>query len=405
MPHYKYHAVDRHGVSITATLSARNISALESKLAESGSILIEVFPQEKKVAAESGFSIIKPTVKANELTDFFTTLQTLINAGVPLLEALRSIREDIENPFFSKTLDDIISSVQSGTAFCDSLVEHPRVFSEYILGMVAAGEHSGSLPETFKELVRYLEWQATLKAHIKQATIYPASIFIALTIFIGVLFTFVVPRFVKLLTDLNVALPVPTRIVMFISGFMVSTWWIMIILLVLGVVGFKYARRHSDKFAFAVDRFKLNVALFGEINRVITVSRFAQNFAVLFKSGIPIIENLKLCQKLVGNKVMEKALETAREDVSGGMQLNESLRKYELFSSKEMLMITVGETSGDLGKSLAHIASIYNEEIPKKVKGLFSIMEPLVTLTLIAVVGFVALSIVLPMVSMFGGAR
>ena len=401
MPEYKYRGVNRRGASITGTLAAQNISDLEAKLEESGGVLLEILPQEGKVTAKAGISIFKPTVKPQELIEFFSTIQTLLNAGVPMLKSLESIRDDVENPFFCTTLDDVIHSVQAGDAFCDALSAHPRVFSEYMLGMVRAGEHGGRLPETFQELVRYLEWQAALKANIKQATIYPVSILCALTAFIGILFTFVVPTFTKLLIDLKIPLPFPTRVVMFLSDFMVSAWWILIILIVSGVIGFKYARRNSDKFAFGIDNIKMKIALFGEINRMIIMSRFAQNFAVLFRSGLPIIENLKLCQKLVGNRVMERALETAQDDVSGGMHLNESLRKYELFSSKEMLMITVGETSGSLGESFANIATYYNDEIPKKIKRLFSIMEPLVTLTLISVVGFTALAVVLPMVSMF----
>ncbi len=405
MPNYKYRGVSRTGDPVTGKLTAKNELDLEDKLAESGAVLIEIMPAEEKGIGKKEIQIFKPTVKDRELIELFSTLQGLLKAGVPLLDSLTTVAKEIENQFFRQTLEDVTNSLEAGNLFCESIEDHPRVFSDYIVGMVTAGEQSGNLPDTFKELIRYLEWQATLKANIKQATIYPISICIALIGFITVLFTFVVPKFVKLLTGINVALPMPTRVVMLISDAFVSYWWVMLILVISAVVVYKYGLKHWEKFGYTLDKLKFNIAIFGPVIKMITISRFAQNFSVLLKSGISIIENLELCQKLVGNKVMEAALREAVVDISGGMPLNESLRKHDLFSAKEMLMITVGETAGDIGGALGNIADHYNEEIPRNVKKIFSIIEPLITLALISIVGFTALAIFLPILSMFGGAR
>lgn len=405
MPNYKYRGVDRIGKSITGIITASDERALESILAETGSVLIEILPFEDKTSHKNsgGISIFKPKVKDGEIIEFFTTLRSLIKAGVSLLDTMTTVSKEIDNLYFQSAIEDVISKVHGGTPFGDALENHPRIFSTYVVGMVKAGEMGGNLPETFEELVRYMEWQTALKNNIKQATIYPATIICALFGFIAILFTFVVPRFMVLLSGLNIPLPLPTRVIMMLSHFCVTTWWIWMILGVVGFIVFRYSKKHIPKVAFAIDKFKLKIVLFGEINRMITVSRFAHNFAVLFKSGVPIINNLELCMQLVGNKVMENALHDARNDISGGLPLNESLRKHDLFTSKEMLMITVGETSGNLGESLGNIANHYNDEVPRRVKRIFSIMEPVITLSLIGVVGMTATAIFLPILSMFGG--
>ena len=402
MPEFNYRGIGRLGKQIKGSTKAPNIEAIEAELSKSGSVLLEATVSEKKESGSTNISFFRRGPKSRELIDFFITLKSLMKAGIPIRDCLITIMEEVESPVFRRIINDIVSSIENGKPFSDALEDHPKVFSDHILGMVRAGEFGGRLPETFEELIRYLEWQATLKANIKQATTYPIIILITLTGFILILFTFVIPKFVELLTSLNVPLPLPTRIVMSISEFFVATWWMLLIAGVITPFALKYALNHSSRFALAFDTAKLKVAVFGELNRILTISKFAFNFSVLCESGIPVIKNLELCQRLVGNKVVEMSLEEARNDVEGGMFLNESLRKHEVFPAKVLLMITVGETSGNLGESLKTVADYYTKEIPRKLKKVFSIMEPAIMLTLIGIVGFVALAIVLPMLGLFG---
>jgi type IV pilus assembly protein PilC len=339
------------------------------------------------------------------MIDFFLTLKGMLKAGVTLLESLRTIGKEVDNPFFRKTINEVISSVEAGKLFSDSLAGYKRIFSDHVIGMIKAGECGGTLPETFGELVRYLEWQESIKADVRQATFYPITVLIALLGFITVLFTFVVPRFIKLLASLKVALPFPTRLVMSTSDFFVATWWIWLFAGVFFPIAVKYARKKWEWFAVAFDKFKLNIVIFGELNRMLVISRFAHNFAALFKSGVPILQNLELCLGLVGSKVLEKALGDARADIEGGMPLHESLRKHDVFPAKALMMISVGETSGDLGGALDNVASYYNEEIPRRIKKVFAVMEPLIMLFLISIVGFSAVAIILPILSLFGNIK
>lgn len=407
MPDYYYRGVDRTGNSIKGTITAGNVSMLESKLAETGSVFIELLDNEDKGKGlgKTNISIFKTGVKNRELIDLFTTLKIMTKAGITLLDSLKTIREEVGNPLLRKSLNDIIFSVEAGNLFSDSLAHYPKIFSGHIVRMIKAGESSGNLPETFEELIRYMEWQEALKKDVRQATAYPITVLSVLTVFILILFTFVVPRFIKLLTDLNAPLPFPTRMVMVISNFLTTKWWIWLPAILFMFFAFLYAKRRQNKFSLAIDKMKLNIMVFGELIRMLTISRFAYNFAAFHKSGIPIIRNLELCESLVGNKVMEVALKGARQDIIGGVMLNESLRKYEIFPAKVLMMIAVGETSGELVGAFNHIANYYNEEIPRRIKKIFGIMEPVVMLFIIGVVGFTVAAIILPIISLFGAAK
>jgi type II secretory pathway component PulF len=402
MPVYNYRGIDHAGKKIKGIITAPDVIAIESKLAGTGSVLLEAEESVEKESGDTRISFLNRGPKDRELIDFFITSSSLLKAGVTFLDALRAIKEEVESPVFRNIIGDMISSVEEGKSFSDSLANHPRVFSDHILGLIRAGEFGGKLQDTFKELVRYLEWKTALKANIKQATIYPVTVLIALTGLILMLFTFVVPRFSELLTSLNVPLPFPTRIVMSISKFFVSTWWILLLTGIITFFVFTYARRLWNGFALFIDNVKLNIMVFGELNRMLTISKFAYNLSALLEAGVPVIRSLELCEPLVGNKVMEKALNVASGDVAGGMLLNESLRKHEIFPRKTLLMITVGEASGDLGETLRSVSNYYTEEIPRRIKKVFSIMEPLVMFTLIGVVGFTAAAILLPILRLFG---
>ncbi len=405
MPDYNYRGIGRTGKRINGIITVPDIIALESELAESGSVLIEAEDSKEKESGNTNISIFNRGPKDRELIDFFITLSSLLKAGITFLDGLRAIKDEVETPVFRNIIGDMISSVEEGKSFSDSLANHPKVFSNHIIGLVRAGEFSGKLQDTFEEMIRYLEWQTALKANIKQATRYPVTILVALTGLILLIFTFVVPKFTELLISLHVPLPLPTRMVMSISEFFVSKWWILMLVGIITPFVFRYALRQWNRFALFIDTIKLNIMVFGELNRILIVSNFVYNFSTLLEAGVPILRSLELCERIVGNKVMENALKEARSDVAGGMFLNESLRKHKIFPKRTLLMITVGETSGNVGGALKNMANYYTEEIPRRIKKVFGIMEPLVMFILIGVVGFTAAAVVLPILSLFGAVK
>jgi len=399
MPTYNYKAIDAIGRSVDGRMTAPDLITLESQLAGMGHTLLD-----STLKAESKDIRIRflEKVKPRELIDFFIQFRGLLAAGVPMLQGLKGLRDGADNPMMKDALDSIVDQVQSGNTFTEAINRFPKIFNDQITNLVRAGEESGNMPETIKELIGYLEWIDGMKKDARQATLYPVAVLTIMSLFIGLLFTFVVPKFVALLTSLDVALPMPTIIVMTISHYMASWWWMLVIFIVVAPIAVGQAKIRSFRFLYWWDSMKLKIPIFGKLNLMFTISRFSKNFSTLYKSGIPVLQNLDLCEKLVGNAVMSSAIRDARVDIEAGMSLYESLGKYSLFNSMELMMISVGEQSGDLGSSLESISTYYNDVIPRTVKMVFSIMEPLIMLMLISIVGFTALAIFMPIVTLMG---
>ncbi|MBI4667064.1 MAG: type II secretion system F family protein [Nitrospinae bacterium] len=402
MPDFQYRAVDGSGQSVSGVMAAMDETALESKLAEIGYFLLEA-GEKGKAAAGGGKK--RKKLKRRDVIDFCIQTEALLTAGVSLLETIKTLSKDAPNLYMREILSDVARNIEAGYSFYEAVSNHPAMFSEQMMSMIQAGEQSGSLPETFRELTRYLEWLDKLISDIKQATIYPSAVLIFLVIFITILFTFVVPRFITILVALNLDLPMPTRVVMGVSTFFVNTWWMWLIGAMGTPVAIRYLRRRLPRFALWYDLRKLHLPVFGELNLMFTLTRFSQNFATLFRSGIPIMQNLGLCEGLVGNKVMEKAVQEAKKDVQEGVTLSESFSKANFMPPIVLRMLAVGEATGDLGTALDNVAKYFNEEIPRRIKKIFGIMEPAVMLTLIIVVGFTALAIFMPILSLLGGLK
>jgi len=271
-----------------------------------------------------------------------------------------------------------------------------------MINLVKAGEQTGNMEETFGELRRYLEWLEQVMAGIKQASLYPAIVVIAVGLFIMLLFSFVVPKFAELLEGLDLPLPLMTRLVMETGRFFSATWWIWLLALPTLILAIGVARRRFSRFAYLFDELKLRLPLLGRINTMIALSRMTHNMGMLFHSGLPIIQAIVLCQDLVGNRVVARALERVAQDVNNGVRLGEAIGRHEIFPPLLRRMISVGENTGRLDTALAHVSQYYDEEIPRRVKKLFGILEPLITLILILVVGCVALAIFMPLLSLMG---
>lgn len=402
MVKFAYRAVDGQGQPVEGVLSALDMNALQSQLEGNGLWLVEA----KETALGGGAQ--KKTrfnrAKRQLLIVFGIHMNSLLSAGVQVSPAIKGFADNATDPEFKKVMQAIWKRIETGIPLHEALKEHPSYFPEEMAHLIQAGEESGSLPETFGELRRYLEWVDRMIGDVRQATIYPSLVLGGLFMFMILLFTFVIPRFSTVLVSLKVPLPLPTIVIMYVSEMLVATWmyWVPIfflipILLVLG--------KSSPQVGYQVDALKLKLPVFGEVIQMLVISRFAQNFGVLFRSGVPILRCLKLCQSLVGNRVVEKALIETEKGVSEGVPLSKCLSRYSVFPPMVLQMVTVGESSGRLGQTMSNVSDYYNEEIPRRMKRVFGLVEPLVTVGLIILLGFVAVSIFLPMMSLVGGIR
>ncbi|WP_171966487.1 type II secretion system F family protein [Mariprofundus micogutta] len=378
-------------------MSAFDEDALENKLKESDLLL--VFAKERKGKKEA---TKKPAgkVKRGHLVEFCTGMIPMLAAGIPLVECIEAMAEEVQSPALRQALSEIKIDIESGNNLSDAMQSHAKAFPDVMINLIRAGEFSGSLVESFTELRDYFIWLSNLRSDVKQATIYPAMVITAALGFIMLLFTFVVPRFAELLTSLNIPLPMPTQVVMDIGMFMDQYWlWVLLTPPVVWLI-LRYARRYSPKVAFALETIKFKIPVFGELNRMITMSRMTRNLGIMYKVGIPILESIDYCRGLVGSFIVSSALNQIKQDIADGSTIANAFRQHAIFPPMVLRMIAVGESTGNLDETLGHISTHYNEEIPRRIKRVFSIIEPTIILLLVGVVGFVALAIFLPMLTM-----
>ncbi|MDQ6964149.1 MAG: type II secretion system F family protein [Mariprofundales bacterium] len=401
MPDFSYRAMDRNGAEVTGNMSAADEATLDSMLLQTGYWLIEASSTDR---GDDIDKLRKRRVKRRELIQFFAGMGQLMKAGVTVIDALEEMGRDGESETFTWVINDMARNIHAGFSVYDAMALHPNVFEKQVVDLVKAGEFSGNLIATFEELKRYMEWVEQLMAQIKQATIYPITVLLAVIGFVALLFLFVVPKFAELLLGLGIPLPLPTRAVIALGDFMTAWWWVVGLTIAAVVVGFKQARKRSEAFAFKVDHFLMTMPVFGEMNRMIALSRLSHNLAVLLRAGVPLLEALELCESLTGSPLIERAILAAQADIASGGNLSEALDRHHIFPPLLLRMISVGESSGTLDAALDYVAGYYDEEIPVRIKKVFAIMEPIMILTLVGIVGFVALAMFLPMVGMMSGA-
>ncbi|MEC4671234.1 MAG: type II secretion system F family protein [Nitrospirota bacterium] len=401
MAKYRYRAVDGVGKRVEGVMVAEDVSKLEAQLLRDGYWLVEA--KEGKETSTSQKTAWKKGSR-RLLIGFAIHMNSLLSAGVQVSPAVRGMVDQAPDPEFRAVMEAIWRRLETGTPLHEALKEHPSFFPEEIANLIQAGEESGKLPYAFGEIRRYLEWVERMMGDVRQATLYPTVVLVFLSLFIVLLFTFVIPRFATVLVDLNVELPFITIMIMGVSEFMLTTWYVWIPALI-GVPLVLGLARRSAKFSYLVDEYKLRLPIYGEMAKMIAISRFAQNFGVLFRSGVPILRCLRLCQKLVGNQVVERALVETERAVSEGLPLSTCLSRHRVFPPMVLQMVSVGETSGKLGETMGQVAEFYNEEIPRRMKRVFGTLEPMVTVLLIGIMGVVAVSIFLPMMSLVGGVR
>lgn len=408
MRSYQYSGVDGGGKRITGTMMARDESNLEERLLQMGIWLLESAPLATQSATSEGRPekiSLSTSRRRRELINFCTLMNFLVKVGVPLVQALEIAAQDCSHPRLKAVLVDIKKQIESGSQLHEALGRYPKLFNLQFSSLIRAGEQSGALPDSFQQLKFHLEWQDQIAADVRQATIYPTIVLFMVIVFVLTLFTFVVPKFATLLTATKVALPVPTQIVLGISDFALATWWLWLG----GLVGLPIFailfRKIFPQIDIWVDRLKFAAPLFGELNLMLTVSRFARSLSVLYKSGIPIVQSLHLCMGMVNSPIFARCIKAVAARIEQGENLSDALREHPEFPNLLLRMVVTGEKTGSLDLALDNTADYYNLIIPRRIKKIFSILEPSLIIFLVAVVGFVAMAIFLPILSLMDSIR
>ncbi|HMC28858.1 MAG TPA: type II secretion system F family protein [Verrucomicrobiae bacterium] len=401
MPLYQYTAVDESGAELRGQMEAASEGALESALSHKGQWLAKA--HERQVSATQSARLRGDrVVPRRALIELFLQLHLQLRSGVPLLNALSFGLEGGGHVGLRIVQRDVLERVRAGASFSEALAAHPRTFAPLVVNLIRAGESSGRLAESCGELRRYYEWLDRLMGDVRQALIYPVVVLCVTTVFFFVMFTTLIPRFAAVLLELKVRLPVLTRLLLDTSWFLTHYGWVIGTVLALVIVALKWGPRWSRRFGRALDAIKLRLPIFGSLLHLLCQSRLAQNLATLYGSGVPLLESLRLCRPLVGNRVMEEAVEELQAGVNAGRPLHEVMKENLLFSRLMVQMVAVGEGSGTLGESLQHVADYYNDVVPRQVKKFLTLLEPAMILALIGLVGIVALGVFLPIADMLG---
>jgi type II secretory pathway component PulF len=397
MSMFHYRAYDAAGKTVSGSLEADSVASVETRLRNAGIWLLEA-KEGVGTLQVRGSSV---TIKRNELINYFVQMSLLLRAGITMPNALNRLAADFEDTKFGGVLATLREKVTSGVPLHQAMAEFPRVFSPEITAIVQAGEISGRMPEVFESLSAYYEWLDQLIGDVRQALIYPLMVISASMALVLMLFTFVVPKFVGLLTDLHLKVPMLTKIVMSISNALIHGWPLVIAVVVGLPILLKVALRSSASFACALDRGLMNLPIFGPLIGMFALSRFTHNLAMLYKAGIPLLRGLEICRNLVGNRAIEKSLDEVRQGILEGTPLSKCMAAHDVFPQTLVTMISTGETSGTLDFALQSVSDYYNKIIPRRIKIVFAIFDPVMMLSLIGVVGTVALAVILPILQLW----
>jgi general secretion pathway protein F len=399
---YTWSGYTEKGKGSSGMIDASSIREAKLKLRSQG-VFVSTIAEEASGLAHplKDISIrgILGRVRMEDLTVTTRQLSTLIGASIPLVDSLSALYEQTDSPAMKKTIAQVRDSVNEGLAFADALAQHKRVFPELYVNMVRSGEASGALDVVLLRLAEFMEGQHRLRSRIASAMLYPAFLLGISILVLMYLLTAVVPKVVGMFESMNQVLPLPTRILIAISEFLASTWWIMAIVAVVGVVLLVRWRR-TEHGARKFDRFMMGLPIFGSIYRKVSVARFARTLGTLLSSGVPIIESLRIVKTVLQNKIMESAIDDSIAEVMDGSSIAAPLKKSGVFPPILIHMISVGEKSGSLEDMLMKAADAYEGDVETTISGLTSLLEPLMIVIMGALVGFVVLSILMPMLEM-----
>lgn len=336
-----------------------------------------------------------------DLVTFSRQFATMIDAGLPLVQALAILASQTENPSFRSVLTNIRADVESGKTFADALRKHPKVFDSLFINLVAAGEVGGVLDTIMNRLAMYLEKNAKLRRQVKGAMIYPIIVLtVGIAISIGMLM-FVIPVFEEMFADFNAALPGPTQFVVDLSHTFQDVWY----LILAGIAGVYFgwkAIRKNPKGREITDRIFLQLPVFGDVIRKVAVARFTRTMSTMLTSGVPIMDALDIVARSAGNKVIEDALQYTRTKISEGKAMAEPLEETKVFPGMVVQMISVGEATGAMDTMLGKIADFYDDEVDVAVGALTSLIEPFIMMLIAALLGGLVISMYLPIFSLAG---
>lgn len=399
---FEYQAKDAAGLIVNGVIEAPDQKLAMERLRNIAKLAVIEIHEKTPSAFEKiwdKINIFKPTVKSKELVIFSRQLSTLVGAGVPIVQGLGILEAQAETPVFRAVLMSIKTDIEAGLGIADSMKKYPHVFSTLYVSMIRAGEVGGILDTILERLSAYLEQAETLKGKVKSAMMYPLVVGIIAGCVTVFLMVFVIPTFKNIFSGFGAELPFPTRVVIGISDFLKSNIILVILSPIAGFFGFKkfYA---TEKGREVVDNNMLRMPVFGILLKKVAIAKFTRTLGTLIRSGVPILQGLETVAATSGNVVIERAVMECRESVKEGGRLVEPLKKSNIFPPMVVQMIGVGEETGSLDAMLIRIADFYDQEVDTAVKGLTSMIEPIIIVIMGIIIGGIVIAMFLPMLSL-----
>ena len=390
MPLYSYRAVAPDGRMVLGRIDALNTVDLEMRLRRMELDLITgELIRNRTLFGSSG-------IPRREIIHFCFHLELLVRSGVPILEGLSDLRDSLEHPRFREVVASLIESIEGGQRLSQAMEGQPKVFNKVFVSLIRAGETSGRLPEVLKSLTESLKWEDELASQTKKLVMYPAfvgTIVIAATFFLMI---YMVPQLKQFVKNMGQVLPLQTQVLFFVSDLLVSYWYVALLLPLMIVAGVKIALATNPLARIRFDAAKLRIPLVGDILRKIILSRFANTFALLYASGIPILDSIRTTQDVVGNLVVRQGLERVEQLIVEGQNVTAAFHSIGFFPPLVIRMLRVGESTGALDDALMNVSYFYNRDVKESVEKVQQLIEPLLTVVLGCLLGWIMLSVLGP---------
>ncbi len=398
VPFFIWEGTDRNGTRKKGEIQSKNMALAKAELRRQGMNVLKIKPKPKPLFGLGGPK--KKAITPLDIAIFSRQIATMMQAGVPLVQAFEIIGTGHDNASMTEMVIDIKNSVEGGSSLTESLRRHPLYFDDLYCNLVQAGEHAGILDAILDKVATYKEKTEALKSKIKKAMFYPVAVIVVAIIVITILLLFVIPVFEELFQGFGANLPAPTQFVVNLSRFMQEWWWLVFGVLGITLYTFFFFKKRSRKMRVFLDKLSLKIAVIGPILEKAAIARYARTLETMFAAGTPLVEALGSVSGAVGNVVFSNGVDEIQKEVSTGTQLNRAMANTNLFPNMVIQMTAIGEESGALDDMLGKVADFYEAEVDNLIDGLTSLLEPIIMAVLGVIIGGIVVAMYLPIFQM-----
>lgn len=391
MAMYSYQSMDQNGKTVRGMMDAANMPDLEMRLKRMELDLIDCKPAEQRT-----FSLSRRKITRKDLINFCFHMEQLTGAGVPILEGLADLRDSLEQPRFREVVADMIENIEGGSQLSEAMLRHPMVFDKTMGSLIMAGEQTGRISEVFKNLGESLKWQDELASQAKKIVMYPAFVG---TIVLGVTFFLMislVPQLTGFIKNMGQELPFHTKALIFVSNIFVNYWYVVLALPIVIFVIVKVMLKSSERARYLADEYKLRIWMIGPVLHKIILARFVTFFALMYASGITILDCIRLSEEIVNNRMIARGLQQAGQLIAEGQGVTAAFQMTGMFPPLIIRMLKVGEATGSLDTALRNVGYFYNREVKEMIERVQTLIEPIMTVVLGALLGWVMISVLGP---------